>query len=155
MKHLVRIPNERLFIPSSSCAVVTTPSPPGHGRCSRRRDPRALTEPAQWCECCGQRKWQTPPSEGSEVFPLPSARGGVLNGEASYNGFLLLIVAAVHIYSKAHTSFTCTCIPSSSTFWSGISVWGSPTGGAGGLSSSSSSSVGQKVNYVKHDIRCP
>lgn len=100
ISYFVQIPIERLLISSSSRAVVTTPSPPGRGRCSQRRDPRVLTEPARWCVCCGQRNWQTPPSEGSGVFPPLSARGGALKGEASHNkGFLLLNVAVVHICS--------------------------------------------------------
>lgn len=41
-------------------------------------------------------------------------------------------------------------IPSSSSFWSGFSVWVSLTGWGWTISSSSSSSVDQKVNHVKH-----
>lgn len=109
-KHTHHIINKMLSLNSQlkgclfRAAAITTPSPPGRGRCSQRKGPRVRTEPAQWCECCGQRNWQTPPSEGSEVFPPLSARGGALKGEASsMKGSLLLIVAVVHIQFNAQS----------------------------------------------------
>lgn len=88
-----------------------------------------------------------------EFFLLCQLVGGLLKErhhtiKDSYSSMLLLCTYAQYFY--VCTIARCD-IPSSSTFWSGISVWGSPNGGAGAISSSSSSSVDQNVDCVKHE----
>lgn len=51
---------------------------PGHVRCSRKRcwSPQPKLSPSR--ECCGRRRWGTPPSAEPAASPLPSVPGGGL-----------------------------------------------------------------------------
>lgn len=59
--------------------IVTPPSPPCHGHCSRRRHPRVRTERAQWCVCCDRKTPWTPPSAEFVTSPPLLAHEGALH----------------------------------------------------------------------------